>query len=42
MRIAMQEFLANIPTFGLEPGAVIKSHLGGMVQPVELPLVWDV
>jgi cytochrome P450 len=41
MRIAMQEFLANIPTFGLEPGAVIRHHLG-MVQPVELPLVWDV
>jgi cytochrome P450 len=41
MRIAMQEFLGNIPAFGLEPGAVIRHHLG-MVQPVELPLVWDV
>jgi cytochrome P450 len=41
MRIAMQEFLANIPAFGLQPGAVIRSHLGGMIQPVELPLVWD-
>jgi cytochrome P450 len=41
MRTAMQEFLANIPAFSLKPGAVIK-HYVGMVQPVELPLVWNV
>jgi len=39
MRTAMAEFLSLIPEFSLEPGAVIRQHLG-MIQPVELPLVW--
>jgi cytochrome P450 len=38
--IALQEFLAAIPEFRIEPGAKIKTHLGGMVQPKALPLVW--
>ena len=38
--IALQEFLSAIPTFQIEPGATIMTHLGGMVQPKTLPLVW--
>jgi len=39
--IALQEFLATIPPFHIERGAHIKTHLGGMVQPTALPLVWS-
>ena len=39
MRIAMEEFLAEIPPFRLPEGHVVEYHLG-MVQPVTLPLVW--
>jgi cytochrome P450 len=42
MRIAMEEFLKLIPDFQIKPGAKIKSHLGGLVQPITLPLVWKV
>ncbi|MEA3300393.1 MAG: cytochrome P450 [Pseudomonadota bacterium] len=41
MRVALREFLAAIPPFSIAPGAIIKTHLGGMVQPTALPLVWD-
>lgn len=41
MRIAMEEMLAAVPQFRLKPGHDLKFHLG-MIQPVELPLVWDV
>ena len=41
MRIAMEEFLSTIPEFKVEPGHTVLSHLG-LVQPVELPLVWNV
>jgi cytochrome P450 len=40
LQIALEEFLAAIPEFHIEAGAVIKTHLGGMVQPTSLPLVW--
>ena len=40
MVIAMEEFLAAIPTFRLEPGIEIETHLGGIIQPNVLPLVW--
>ena len=40
MRIAMEEFLARIPAFTLKPGHTLRRHLG-MIQPVELPLVWQ-
>ncbi len=40
LQIALEEFLAAIPEFRIEPGATISTHLGGMVQPVSLPLVW--
>lgn len=39
MRIAMEEFLARIPEFRIAPGHRMRCHLG-MIQPVELPLVW--
>lgn len=40
MRIAMEEFLAAVPSFRIKDGAAIQFHLG-MIQPVELPLVWQ-
>lgn len=40
MRIAMEEFLANIPEFRLPDGFEVEYHLG-MIQPVTLPLVWS-
>lgn len=39
MRIAIEEFLRLIPEFSVKPGHVMRRHLG-MIQPVELPLVW--
>ena len=39
MRISMEEFLANIPEFSLPENYVVEHRLG-MVQPVELPLIW--
>jgi cytochrome P450 len=41
MRIAIEEFLAQIPPFEIAPGARIESYLAGTIQPVALPLVWD-
>src|SRR5690606_4306470 len=41
MRLALRDVLAAIPPFRIAPGAIIKAHLGGMVQPTALPLVWD-
>jgi cytochrome P450 len=40
MRIALEEFLAAIPEFRIADGAVVKTHTGGILQPVTLPLVW--
>lgn len=42
MRIAMEEFLSAIPDFRIAPGAKIESYLAAIIQPVALPLVWDV
>jgi cytochrome P450 len=39
LRIAMEEFLQRIPAFALPEGHEVEYHLG-MIQPVELPLVW--
>jgi cytochrome P450 len=39
LRIAMEEFLARIPEFRIASGHQVQCHLG-MIQPVELPLVW--
>ena len=40
MRIALEEFLAAVPEFRIADGATISCHLGGMIQPSTLPLVW--
>ena len=39
MRVALEEFLRLIPTFQIQPGHVVHSHLG-LIQPVDLPLIW--
>lgn len=39
MRIAIEEFVARVPQFGIKPGHQVEYHLG-MIQPVTLPLVW--
>jgi hypothetical protein len=41
MRIALEEFLANVPEFSIPPNADITYYLGAIVQPIELPLVWN-
>lgn len=40
MRIAMEEMLSGLPPFAVKPGHAMRFHLG-MIQPVELPLVWS-
>jgi cytochrome P450 len=42
LRIAMEEVLAGLPEFGLKPGAEIEYYLAITIQPIELPLVWNV
>lgn len=41
MRIALEEFLANVPEFRIAPDADITYYLAAIVQPIELPLVWN-
>lgn len=40
MRIALEEFLKEIPQFSIAPDADITYYLAAIVQPIELPLVW--
>jgi cytochrome P450 len=40
MRIALEEFLAEIPEFSLAPDADITYYLAAIIQPITLPLVW--
>jgi len=40
LRIALEEMLARLPMFSVKPGHKIRRWLG-MIQPVELPLVWE-
>ncbi len=40
MRIAIEEFVARVPQFAIQPDHEIEYHLG-MIQPVTLPLVWQ-
>lgn len=42
IRIAMEVMLEQLPEFRIAPGAEIVYDLGGVVQPMTLPLVWDV
>ncbi|MDE2563033.1 MAG: cytochrome P450 [Sphingomonadales bacterium] len=39
LNFAITRFLAEIPQFRLAPGKDVEFHLG-MIQPLELPLVW--
>ena len=41
LSLAMTEFLKAIPPFRLAPGTKVEFHLG-MIQILDLPLVWDV
>jgi cytochrome P450 len=41
LRIAMEEFLAEMPEFRIAPGVTIESYLAGTIQPIEVPLVWE-
>jgi cytochrome P450 len=38
--IAMEEFLAQVPTFRIKPGTTIRTGIGLMIQPETVPLVW--
>lgn len=40
LRIALEELLAGLPEFRIKPGSVINSQVGGIIQPLSLPLVW--
>jgi cytochrome P450 len=40
MRIALEEFLREIPDFSLAPDADMTFYLAAIIQPVTLPLVW--
>jgi cytochrome P450 len=40
MRIAIEEFFAEVPPFRVASGETIESYLGGMITPVALPLAW--
>ncbi|MFA7555717.1 MAG: cytochrome P450 [Spongiibacteraceae bacterium] len=41
LRIALEELLRELPEFTIRPGAVISSQVGGIIQPMTLPLVWS-
>jgi len=41
LKIAIEEALAVLPEFAIEPGAQITSFLGDIIGPCELPLTWD-
>lgn len=40
LRIALEEILANLPEFRLNPDIAINSQVGGIIQARNLPLVW--
>lgn len=40
MRIALEEILTTLPEFRIAPDVAIQSHLGGVIQPVALPVTW--
>jgi cytochrome P450 len=41
LRIALEEFLKEVPEFHIEPGAEILTDMGGVLQIERLPLVWN-
>lgn len=40
LRVAIEEFLNAIPEFKLKPDAKITSAIGGVIQPLSLPITW--
>lgn len=40
LKVALQEWLRQIPKFGIKPGAEITYKPGGVVGPAAVPLVW--
>jgi cytochrome P450 len=42
IRIALEEAFRELPTWRLAPGAEVPCYLASIVQPMRLPLVWDV
>jgi cytochrome P450 len=42
MKIALEEFLRLIPPFSIAPHAEIEFLLHGVIQPIQLPLQWEV
>ncbi len=42
MRIAIEEFFNLVPEFRIAPDAEIEYYLAAIIQPITLPLVWDV
>ncbi len=42
LQIAVQEFLAAVPTFKIEPGFDVPFFLGNVIHVDKLPLVWSV
>jgi cytochrome P450 len=40
LRIALEELLAGLPEFRLNPDIPVKAQVGGIIQPRNLPLVW--
>lgn len=41
LRIGLEEILANLPEFRLDTSVPTKTQVGGIIQPRNLPLVWD-
>jgi cytochrome P450 len=41
MRIALEEFLREVPEFSIAPDADITYYLAAIIQPITLPLVWE-
>jgi len=41
LRIALEELLGGLPEFRLNPDIPVRTQVGGIIQPRNLPLVWD-
>lgn len=41
LRIGLEELLAGLPEFRLNPDIPVKAQVGGIIQPRNLPLIWD-
>jgi len=41
LRIALEELLGGLPEFRLNPDIPVRTQVGGIIQPRNLPLIWD-